>query len=66
MLCNWTEELLQNLLSAYKDAKEAESSQITMCRDTLSGDPDKWLLLWGKDLPEPAIGDEYVSAGNAG
>ncbi|MBT0159443.1 hypothetical protein G4O51_05615 [Candidatus Bathyarchaeota archaeon A05DMB-2] len=66
ILCNWTEELLQNLLSAYKEAKDAEFSHITMCRDTLSDDPNRWLLLWGKDLSEPAIGDEYVSAGNAG
>jgi hypothetical protein len=67
MLCNWTEELLQNLLSAYKEAKDAEFSHITMCRDSLSGDADKWLLLWGKDLSEPGMtSDEYVSAGNAG
>ncbi len=67
MLCNWSEELLQNLLSAYKEAKDAEFSHITMCRDTLSGDADKWLLLWGKELFEHGTtGGEYVSAGNAG
>jgi hypothetical protein len=67
LLCNWTEELLQNLLNAYKDAKEADFSHITMCRDTLSADPSKWLLLWGKDLFEfPTESNEYVSAGNAG
>jgi hypothetical protein len=66
LLCNWTEELLQSLLGAYKEAKDADFSHITMCRDTLSGEPEKWLLLWGKNLCDPATSDGYVSAGNAG
>jgi hypothetical protein len=66
LLCNWTEELLRSLLSAYKEAKDAEFSHITMCKDTFSGGADKWLLLWGKKLYDPLTSDECVSAGNAG
>jgi hypothetical protein len=60
LLCNWTEELLQNLLGAYKEAKEADFTRITMCKDTLSGNPDQWLLLWGNETPE------LSTTGNAG
>ncbi len=49
IICNWTEELLQNLLATYKQAKEANFTQITMHRDPFSSDPDRWLLLWGSD-----------------
>ena len=49
ILCNWTEELLQNLLTAYKEAKAANFTQITMHRDPYSSDPNSWLLLWGSD-----------------
>ncbi len=52
IVCNWTEELLQSLLNAYKDAKEANFSEITMHRDPFSTEPDKWLLLWGSDKLE--------------
>lgn len=54
IVCNWTEELLQNLLNTYKEAKDAEFSHITMCRDSFSSGPDKWLLLWGSDKLELA------------
>jgi hypothetical protein len=49
IVCNWTEELLQSLLNTYKEVKGADFSQITMYRDPFSGDPSKWLLLWGSD-----------------
>jgi len=54
IVCNWTEELLQNLLNTYKEAKDAEFSHITMCRDSFSSGSDKWLLLWGSDKLELA------------
>ena len=54
MACNWTEELLQNLLDTYKEAKDADFSHITMCRDPLSNDHNKWLLVWGNNGEEQA------------
>ena len=52
IICNWTEELLQNLLDTYKEAKDADFSHITMCRDYLSNDRNKWLLVWGNNNGE--------------
>jgi hypothetical protein len=49
IVCNWTEELLQNLMDSYKDAKDADFSHITMCRDPISKDANKWLLIWGNN-----------------
>jgi hypothetical protein len=66
MFCNWTEELLQNLLDSYKEAKDAEFSHITMCRDPLSKDPDKWLLISGGERLDLPTSNEQVFAGNAG
>jgi hypothetical protein len=54
MACNWTEELLQNLLDNYKEAKDADFSHITMYRDPISDDPNKWLLVWGNNNEEQA------------
>jgi hypothetical protein len=52
MACNWTEELLQNLLGTYKEAKDANFSHITMCRGPLSNDYNKWFLVWGNNNGE--------------
>jgi hypothetical protein len=49
IVCDWSDDLLKNLISSYKDAKDAEYAQVTMFRDTLSGDPNKWLLTWGSE-----------------
>jgi len=49
IICNWTEELLQDLMNTYKDAWDADASQITMCRDSITNDANKWLLIWGND-----------------
>ena len=50
ILCNWSEQLLQNLLENYTHAKEAGATEITM----LKGDPnpDNWLLLWRPEYQE--------------
>ena len=67
IICNWTEELLQTLLAAYKQAKEANFSQITMRRDPFSSDPDRWLLLWGSDRLELATSNcNNMFTGKAG
>lgn len=52
IVCNWTDELLKNLMVNYKDAKDADVSQITMFRDPISNDPNKWLLTWGDNKEE--------------
>jgi hypothetical protein len=49
IVCNWTEDLLQNLVDSYKDAKDADFSRITMCRDPISNDANKWLFIWGNN-----------------
>jgi hypothetical protein len=49
LVCNWNEELLQNLVDGYKDAKDADFSNITMYRDPISSDANKWLLIWGNN-----------------
>ena len=52
IVCNWTDELLKNLMANYKDAKDADASQITMFRDPISNDSNKWLLTWGDNKEE--------------
>jgi hypothetical protein len=52
IICNWTEELLQNLLSNYKEAKDAGFSHVTMYRDPISNSPNRWLLVWGNNSEE--------------
>ena len=52
IVCNWTDELLKNLMANYKDAKDADVSQITMFRDPISNDSNKWLLTWGDNKEE--------------
>jgi hypothetical protein len=52
IVCNWTENLLKNLMLNYKDAKDANSSEITMFKDPLSTDSNKWLLSWSNDKLE--------------
>jgi len=65
MACNWTEELLQNLLDTYKEAREADFSHITMCRNPVSNDHNNWLLVWGNNNGEEQAKTsspiEYVS-----
>lgn len=53
ILCNWSEELLQNLLDHYIHAKEAGCKEIVMVRDPSLNDPNNWLLLWGVELESP-------------
>jgi hypothetical protein len=49
IICKWTEELLQDLMNTYKDAKDADFSHITMCRDSMTNDANRWLLIWGNN-----------------
>jgi len=46
MVCNWSEELLQNLLENYELAKEAGMNEIAMVRNPLTNDMNSWMLMW--------------------
>ncbi len=63
IVCDWSDDLIKNLLANYKEAKDAEFSQVTMFRDPLSGDPNKWLLTWGNEHNEKKKKDpiRYIS-----
>ena len=52
IVCNWTDELLKDLMANYKDARDADFSQITMFKDPISNDSNKWLLTWGDNKIE--------------
>ena len=54
IVCNWSDDLLKSLMANYKEAKNAEYSQITMFRDPISQDPNRWLVSWGDDPNERA------------
>lgn len=47
MVCNWSQELLRNLLNNYKIAKEVGRTQIVMFRNPMTNDPNSWMLAWG-------------------
>ncbi len=47
IVCDWSDDLLKSLLSNYKEAKDAECSEVMMFRDPLSKDHNRWLLAWG-------------------
>lgn len=62
IVCNWTDDLLKNLLESYKEAKDAQYSEITMFRDPLSNDGNSWLLSWGDKIQEPKVDPiRYIS-----
>ena len=46
ILCNWSEQLLQNLLTQRLRAKEAGFNKITMTKES-PDDSDNWVLMWG-------------------
>ncbi len=45
ILCNWNEQLLQNLLTQRIQAKAAGFNKIIMARETPAA--DSWVLMWG-------------------
>jgi len=46
-VCNWSQELLRNLLENHKLAKEMGQKQIVMFRNPIAKDPNSWMLAWG-------------------
>jgi hypothetical protein len=51
IICDWTPELLQNLLDTYAAAKEAGHTFIEMFRNPLTGNANDWILKWDS-LPQ--------------
>ena len=51
ILCNWSEQLLQNLLENYTHAKEAGCTEILMQKGD-PNNPDNWLILWEPEYQE--------------
>jgi hypothetical protein len=45
ILCNWSEQLLQNLLTQRLQAKEAGFNKIIMAQEKPAS--DTWVLMWG-------------------
>ncbi|MGD9130375.1 MAG: hypothetical protein PVH73_02215 [Candidatus Bathyarchaeota archaeon] len=45
ILCNWSEHLLQNLLTQRIHAKDAGFNKIIMVQE--NPDSDRWVLMWG-------------------
>ena len=45
ILCNWSEQLLQNLLTQRLRAKEAGFNKIVMAKEASAS--DSWVLMWG-------------------
>ena len=52
IVCNWSDDLLKSLMANFKEAKDAQSSHVTMFRDPLSSDANNWLLAWGSEQEE--------------
>jgi hypothetical protein len=48
ILCDWSEQLVQNLLTQHKRAKKAGFNKIVMTRESTS-DPNSWILIWGEE-----------------
>lgn len=49
IVCNWSEELLQNLLENQKIAKEAGQTHIVMLRNPVVKEQNSWILIWGSN-----------------
>ncbi len=54
IVCDWSDDLLKSLMANYKEAKNAEYPEITMFRDPLSGNSNRWLLSWGDNARGPS------------
>jgi len=53
IVCDWSQELLQNLLETYASAREAGQTHIEMFRNPVTGDPNDWMLKWGSSAEPP-------------
>lgn len=61
LVCNWSLELLQNLMENFKAAKEAGCSRIVMFKGPVTNGSENWMIAWGsceeqlKTTPIPYI-----------
>jgi len=55
IVCDWSQELLENLLNNYMIAKEAGHTCLEMFRNPLTNDPNSWMLKSNsfKEPPKP-------------
>lgn len=53
IVCNWTDDLLKSLMESYKQAKDADYSEITMFKNPLANDENSWMLSWGDKVSNP-------------
>ena len=66
ILCNWSEQLLQNLLTQHIRAKEAGFNKIVMAKEPASA-ADSWVLMWGdaimsnEELKQKSTKPYYIS-----
>jgi hypothetical protein len=66
ILCNWSEQLLQNLLTQHIRAKEAGFNKIVMAKEPASAS-DSWVLMWGdailsnEELKQKSTKPYYIS-----
>jgi len=44
IVCNWSQDLLRNLLEHYKIAKEAGLNEISMFNNPLTNDMNNWMI----------------------
>jgi hypothetical protein len=56
MVCNWSQELFENLLENHKLASEAGQNQIVMFRNPVA---NEWMLTWGNR--EKSTQPTYIS-----
>jgi len=50
LLCNWSEQLIQNLLDNYALAKRAGFREIMLCKGPSPGNSNSWFIVWGNEL----------------
>ncbi|MFQ5712314.1 MAG: hypothetical protein ACE5GD_11135 [Candidatus Geothermarchaeales archaeon] len=50
LLCNWSEQLIQNLLDNYALAKRAGFREIMLCKGSLPDNSNSWFIVWGNKL----------------
>jgi len=50
LLCNWSEQLIQNLLDNYALARSAEFRVILLYKGSSPSNPNSWFILWGDQL----------------
>jgi len=50
LLCNWSEQLIQNLLDNYALAKSAGFREILLYKDSSPSNPNSWFIVWGDQL----------------